>query len=109
MSPVTTANCMTDRAEDVRLGGETVYEFCNKLILLTIKAVLIGELLGKTRPIQHRVRYVYLGGWSLHKMEILGKRAERKYIEHYSSHVLPTIRAIKIPGTKLIRRPRKPK
>ena len=50
----------------------------------------------------------YLGGWNLHKMEVLNRHIVRNYIRFYINKERQPNR-LKIPCYKMIRRPKKPK
>ena len=50
----------------------------------------------------------HLGGWNLHDMELRGRYAERKYIEHYNGKSTNHFK-IKIPEAKMLRKPKKPR
>lgn len=88
-----------EAAEDHELTEE---QFVDSLVDAILGGVVLKALLDN--------RHFRLYDWCFRHITKWEIRAERKYIEHYSSDPTRIKRiTIIIPGIKLIRRPRKPK
>ena len=88
-----------EAAEDHELTEE---QFVDALVDAILGGVVLKALLGN--------RHFRLYDWCFRHINKWEIRAERKYIEHYTSDPTRIKRiTIIIPGIKLIRRPRKPK
>ena len=83
-------------ADDIPAG-----EFVDKIVALTIDAAITSMILGGYR------RFT-ITNWSIRSWSFWEEYCEKKYIERYAAHH-PRTKKITIPGTKMIRRPKKPK
>ena len=79
----------------------TEEEFVDAIVGAVVGGLLLRAIAGDFKPFR-------LYDWCFRHIDYWNNRAQRKYIESMRSHVNQRHR-IMIPGSKLIRRPRKPK